>query len=241
MAHCPLELHGAQLTKAAMVVRRVELRDDDLAQLAACPGDEHDAATRGDGLRHRAAAADRLVVRVGMDAHERRDVGGRMVDRHLGDASVTVRICSARPRHSNVTWLRNPVSTPWLLPQAMQPEANMTPAGAAPLSSRDRPPGRCLQQRRGERLPCERIAGVTGGIHADAGRTGPDRRADHRAVRASDHGPDHRSARDRRGLGADRVDRCGDRPDVPDRRSRGQDRDRRADGDLVCQLPCPAG
>ena len=88
VAHGPLELHGAQLAEAAMVVRRVELGDDDLAQLAACPGDEHDPATRGDGLRHRAAAADRLVVGVGMDRHEGGDVRRAGFGRHGADATA---------------------------------------------------------------------------------------------------------------------------------------------------------
>ena len=71
-----------------MVVRRVELGDDDLAQLAACPGDEHDPAPRVDGLRHRAAAADRLVVGMRMDRHEGGDVRRAGFGRHEADATA---------------------------------------------------------------------------------------------------------------------------------------------------------
>ena len=53
-----------------MVLGRVHLRDDDLALLAAGAGDEDDAMAVGDGLGHRPARADRLVVGVGMDGHE---------------------------------------------------------------------------------------------------------------------------------------------------------------------------
>ena len=63
---------------------RVELGDDDLAQLASGPGDEHDPATRGDGFRHRAAATDRLVVGVGMDRHEGGDVLARRASVVMG-------------------------------------------------------------------------------------------------------------------------------------------------------------
>ena len=58
-----------------VVVGRVHVGDDDLAHLAARAGDEDDAQARGHGLGHRAAGPDRLVVGVGVDGHERRDVG----------------------------------------------------------------------------------------------------------------------------------------------------------------------
>ena len=53
-----------------MVVRRVHVLDDDLAQLAAGAGDEDDPVTGLDGLGHRPAGADRLVVGMSVDGHE---------------------------------------------------------------------------------------------------------------------------------------------------------------------------
>src|SRR5690242_21432333 len=47
----------------------------DLALLAAGPCDEDDATAVGDGLGHDATRRDRLVVRMGMDRHQRRAVG----------------------------------------------------------------------------------------------------------------------------------------------------------------------
>jgi len=83
--HRPLELAGTDLAEAAMVVRRVHVRHDDLAELTACPGDENDAMTRLDGLRHRAAGSDGLVVRMGVHGHERRTMRFGGV-RHVPDA-----------------------------------------------------------------------------------------------------------------------------------------------------------
>ena len=77
VAHRPLQLDGPDLAKAAVVVGRVHVGDDDLAHLAARAGDEDDALCRGDGLGHRPAGPDRLVVGVGMDGHQGRDVGCR--------------------------------------------------------------------------------------------------------------------------------------------------------------------
>ena len=53
--HRRLELGGPDLGEPAVVLRRVELRHDDLAELAAGAGDEDDAVAGGDGLRHHAA------------------------------------------------------------------------------------------------------------------------------------------------------------------------------------------
>ena len=75
-AHGPFQLDGPHLPEAPVVLRGVQLGDHDLAHLAAGAGDEDDATTLGDGLRHRAAGPDGLVVGVGMDGHESGDVGG---------------------------------------------------------------------------------------------------------------------------------------------------------------------
>ena len=74
--HRPFQLAGPDLGQPAVVVGRVHLRDDDLALLAARAGHEHDSPAGGDGLGHRAARPDRLVVGVGVDGHE----GGSMGD-----------------------------------------------------------------------------------------------------------------------------------------------------------------
>ena len=74
LAHRGLELAGPDLAEPPMVVGRVHLLHDDLAHLAAGAGDDDDAVAGLDGLGHRAAGADRLVVGVGMDRHERESV-----------------------------------------------------------------------------------------------------------------------------------------------------------------------
>jgi hypothetical protein len=73
--HRPLQLARPDLAEPAVVVGRVHLRDDDLTQLAPGAGHEHDAMAGGDGLRHRPAGADRLVIGVGVDRHHGRAVG----------------------------------------------------------------------------------------------------------------------------------------------------------------------
>ena len=75
VAHRALQLGGAELAETAVVVGRVEVGDHDLAHLAARAGHEHDALALGDGLGHRPAGPDRLVVGMGMDGHQGRDVG----------------------------------------------------------------------------------------------------------------------------------------------------------------------
>ena len=65
--------------RGAMVLGRVHLGDDDLALLAAGAGDEDDPVAGVDGLDHRPARPDGLVVGVGVDGHEGRPVGGRCV------------------------------------------------------------------------------------------------------------------------------------------------------------------
>ncbi len=54
-----------------MIVGSVELRHDDLPLLAARAGHEDDAVTLRDGLGHDPGRADRLVVGMGVDGHER--------------------------------------------------------------------------------------------------------------------------------------------------------------------------
>ena len=76
VGHRPLELDGPELAEPPVVLGRVHLRDDDLALLAAGAGDQDDAVAGLDGLDHRPARADRLVVGVGVDGHEGRAVGG---------------------------------------------------------------------------------------------------------------------------------------------------------------------
>ena len=85
--HRPLQLAGPDLAEASMVVRRVHLGDDDLAQLAAGAGDQDDPMAGLDGLGHRPTGPDRFVVGMGVDGHQRRAVGlGRV--RHGLDASA---------------------------------------------------------------------------------------------------------------------------------------------------------
>ena len=74
-AHRALELGGTELAEPPVVVGRVHLGDDDLAQLAAGAGHEDDAMAVGDGLGHRPAGPDRLVVGVGVDGHQGRPIG----------------------------------------------------------------------------------------------------------------------------------------------------------------------
>ncbi len=105
--HRPLELDRPDLAEPAMVLGRVHVRDDDLAHLAAGAGDEDDAMPGGDGLGHRAAGADRLVVGVGVDGHEggsvgaarvaRRGVVGRGVDGLVGHARDANAARGSRP------------------------------------------------------------------------------------------------------------------------------------------------
>ena len=71
------------------------VRDDDLAHLAARAGDEDDPMAGRDGLGHRAAGPDRLVVGVGVDGHQggamgaaRIGVGGGGRVGHAADASA---------------------------------------------------------------------------------------------------------------------------------------------------------
>ncbi len=80
-AHRPLELAGPDLAEAAVVVGRVHVRDDDLAELAAGAGHEDHAVAGLDRLGHRAAGPDRLVVGMGVDGHQGRAVA-RGVCRH---------------------------------------------------------------------------------------------------------------------------------------------------------------
>ena len=81
-AHRPLELAGPDLAEAAVVVRRVHLGDDDLAELAAGAGHEDDAMAGRDRLGHRPAGPDRLVVGVGVDGHQGRAMRPRVVGGH---------------------------------------------------------------------------------------------------------------------------------------------------------------
>jgi hypothetical protein len=76
--HRGLELRRAKLTETTVVLRRGELGHHDLAEFAPRAGDEDDSLTLGGVLRHRPAGADGLVVRMGVDGHEREAmVGGR--------------------------------------------------------------------------------------------------------------------------------------------------------------------
>ena len=75
-----------------MVVGRVHLGHDDLAELAARARDEHDAMACGDGLGHGPTGADRLVVRVGVDGHQ-----GRAMARGVGRHGVPMLAHPARP------------------------------------------------------------------------------------------------------------------------------------------------
>ena len=86
-AHRPLELARPDLAEAAVVVGRVHVRNDDLAELAARPGHEDHAMSGLRGLGHRAAGPDGLVVGMGVDVHERRAMA-RGVCRHGRDASA---------------------------------------------------------------------------------------------------------------------------------------------------------
>jgi hypothetical protein len=52
-----------------MVVRRVHLGDDDLAQLATGAGDQDDPMANLDGLCH-PTRPNRFVVRMGVDGHQ---------------------------------------------------------------------------------------------------------------------------------------------------------------------------
>ena len=70
MGHRPFELTGADLAEPAMVVRRVHVRDDDLAELAAGTGHQDHPMPVGDGPGHAAAGPDRLVIGVGVDGHQ---------------------------------------------------------------------------------------------------------------------------------------------------------------------------
>ena len=72
IAHRPLELAGPDLAEAPVVVGRVHVRDDDLAQLAAGARHEDHAMPGLDGLGHRPAGPDGLVVGMGVDGHEGR-------------------------------------------------------------------------------------------------------------------------------------------------------------------------
>ena len=86
-AHRPLQLAGPDLAEAAVVVGRVHVRDDDLAELAARPGHEDDAVAGLDGFGHRAAGPDRLVVGMGVDGHQGRAMA-RGLGGHARDASA---------------------------------------------------------------------------------------------------------------------------------------------------------
>ena len=91
-----------------MVVGRVHVRHDDLAHLAAGARDEDDAAALGDRLGHRPAGADRLVIGVGVDGHEGRDVdGGRGRGHgvsHAADASAPAEDGQSAGRHARRAW-----------------------------------------------------------------------------------------------------------------------------------------
>ena len=89
VAHRPLELARPDLAEAAVVVGGVHVGHDDLAELAARPGDEDHAMAGRDGLGHRPAGPDRLVVGMGMDGHQRRAVGSGVIGHGL-DASAPV-------------------------------------------------------------------------------------------------------------------------------------------------------
>ena len=75
--HRPFQLAGPDLAQAAVVVGRVHVGDDDLAELAACPGHEDDAVAGLHRLGHRPAGPDRLVVGVGVDGHQGRAMARR--------------------------------------------------------------------------------------------------------------------------------------------------------------------
>ena len=72
VGHGPLEFAGPDLAQPSMVLGCVHLRHDDLALLATRAGDEDHPVAGLDGLDHGAARADRLVVRMGVDGHQRR-------------------------------------------------------------------------------------------------------------------------------------------------------------------------
>ena len=75
-----------------MVVGRVHVGDDDLAELAARARDEHDTMAGGDGLGHGPTGADRLVVGVGVDGHQ-----GRAMARGVGRHGVLMLAHLPRP------------------------------------------------------------------------------------------------------------------------------------------------
>ena len=94
-AHRRLELAGPDLAEASVVVGRVHVGDDDLAELAAGAGDEHDAVAGPDGLGHGPAGPDRLVVGMGVDGHQRQGSGVRHgLDRSRGPAEPAGRAIS---------------------------------------------------------------------------------------------------------------------------------------------------
>ena len=98
-AHRVLELAHPDLAEPAVVLGRVHLGDDDLALLAARAGDEHDPPAVADRSGHRPAGADRLVVGMGVDGHERESVVGFGRGRRGGVGHVPI-VARAAPEPS---------------------------------------------------------------------------------------------------------------------------------------------
>ena len=97
-AHGPLELAGPDLAETTVVVLRVHVRHDDLAELAARAGHQHDSPAIRDRPGHRPAGPDRLVVGVGVDGHQRRAMDGRgRVFGLVGHASNASAMCPGAP------------------------------------------------------------------------------------------------------------------------------------------------
>ena len=189
-----------------MVVGRVHVGDDDLAHLAARAGDEHDPPAVGDGLGHRPAGPDRLVVGVGVDGHQGRDVGRGAVGRSWPDASASPAVPSPRtppigPRRERDVHARTgAIRTP-------RPSDGTSgldrPARDDPRRPRDRrrrsPPLFAFQRStvvrsrpatagtRGPLRPQRRLRRVRRGLHAvgpgPARRRPPDRPAQRRTTR----------------------------------------------------------
>ena len=149
-AHRGLELPGPDLAQPAVVVRRVHLGHNDLAHLAARARDEDHPAAVANSFGHHAAGADRLVVGVSVNRHQReavvvrRTVGSvRRIGRHgaiLARVGQGVRFAPGSRRyhpadalHADVTRAPTRIRSP--------------PADGRASRSTCRPPGRRLLHR----------------------------------------------------------------------------------------------